>query len=349
MSNAEQQSKQSHFLTHLLALGLLAVAHLPFAVVEFSRLWWREHYQFFPFAFGAFAWLLYSRRRPGAFQWDHFNSLLVAGDLVCLSAGVALPSPWLVCFGLLLVLLVVCRSFFDVGYQSSLAYLILLPLITLRLPGNYDLDLIQWLQRVTTSVASELLNFVGVLHLRLGNVLEFPGKRFLVEEACSGVQSLFTLLFLAVLIICGYRRRLLHAIVVLATALCVAGVMNTLRVCTVAVAWSRFGSDLSSGWQHDTVGYIALVVGALLVLSADAFAEFFTGFVPDEPGAGVQAVFRNPFIVLWNRIFFRVPLDPEAPAAPVVGPALRTGTIALGGASLVCLVFITLQFIVYEF
>ena len=41
---------------------------------------------------------------------------------------------------------------------------------------------------------------MGYLHLRRGNIIELPDKQLLVEEACSGVQSLFTVLFLAVLI-----------------------------------------------------------------------------------------------------------------------------------------------------
>ena len=331
-----EHSAQSLRLS-LLALGLLLLAHLPLAVVHHMRLWEREHYQFFPFAFGAFGWLLYTRRQPGGFIWDHLNSVLVLLDLMCLTAAFSLatPSPLLVVAGMMLLLLAIARSFPDSEVRTSLGYLILLPVITFRPPWNYDLTAIQWLQRVTTSVASELLNFCGFLHLRTGNVLEFPGKRFMVEEACSGVQSLFTLLFLAALIVCGYRRRWLHSLIVLSTAAGLAGVMNVLRVCAVAIAWDTTELDLSSGWQHDLLGYAALVIAGLLVLSADACCAFFLSSVPDLTAGSVTTDYLNPHVRLWNWMFTRrrrkedeKPLIKSLPMAP----------ITLVFAAVVCLV-----------
>lgn len=342
MSAVEQSPAPGRFQHHTVALWLLIGAHLPFFVIEFCRQWQREHYQFFPFAFAAFAWLLNSRRFPGAFRWGHFNTLLVVGDLVCLTAGVIFNSPLLVCFGLLLTLFAICRSLYDMQVEGSLAYLILLPAITLRPPQNYDMELIHWLQRATTRVASELLNFFGVLHLRTGNVLEFPGKRFLVEEACSGVQSLFTLLFLATFIVCIHRRKLLHSVAVLSCAVCLAGVLNVMRVCTVAVAWDRFGVDLSAGLPHEAVGYCALIIAALLVLSADAMAEFLTDYIPDQAGVGVQAIFRNPFITLWNRLFIRMPRNLEQVNAELP-ESVSCGSAVSGSVALVSLSFLVLQ------
>ncbi len=137
----------------------------------------------------------------------------------------------------------------------------------------------------------------------MGNVLEFPGKRFLVEEACSGVQSLFTMLFLAIVITVGYRRKLFHTLLVLISAAFFAGVMNVLRVVAISVAWSSDQYDLSVGWQHEAIGIVALVFAAGLVYSADATIQFFCSPVPDIPGAGLSAVYRNPVTSLWNWLF----------------------------------------------
>lgn len=321
----------------MIALGLMLLAHLPLAITHHLTLWKREHYQFFPFAFGAFGWLLYTRRQRGAFTWDHLNSVLVLLDLLCLGAALSLatPSPLLVVAGLMFLLLAIARSLPDSEIRTSLGYLIILPLITFRPPWNYDLTAIQWLQRVTTSVASQLLNFFGYLHLRAGNVLEFPGKRFMVEEACSGVQSLFTLLFLAALIVCGYRRRWLHSLIVLATAAGLAGVMNVLRVCAVAIAWDTAQVDLSSGWQHDALGYAALVIAGLLVLSADACCAFFLSTVPDLAAGGISSGLRNPHVGFWNWMFTR-PRRSETDQPQV--NSLPIAPVAMGTAAVVCVV-----------
>lgn len=282
------------------AAGLLVVAHLPLFIEQCRRLWALEYYQFFPFAFLAFGILFYQRRLPATLRWDAVNSVLLIADLGLLVAGVVLNSPQAVYLGMLLLCLVACRSCLDVEYDRSLAYLWLLPLVTLRLPLRYDEQVIHWLQSVTTQAGSLLLNQFGFLHLRQGNVLTFPGKQFLVEEACSGVQSLFTVLFLACLIVCGYRRNWVHAAVVLVSGFAVAGLMNTLRICSISVAWSEYQLDLSTGWQHDALGYAALLAAAGLVVSADALLSFFLDPVPDAPGGGVSFLFRNPLIAAWN-------------------------------------------------
>jgi hypothetical protein len=39
-----------------------------------------------------------------------------------------------------------------------------------------------------------------------------PGKQFLIAEACSGVKSLFTIMFIAALVISMKRRSMLHGL-----------------------------------------------------------------------------------------------------------------------------------------
>ncbi|MEZ6131852.1 MAG: exosortase/archaeosortase family protein [Planctomycetaceae bacterium] len=325
----------------VIALILLATAHLPFVTLQCQRLWSLEYYQFFPFAFGAFAFLFRQRMLRGVVRWDLLCTLLVILDLLLLAGGIWKTSPLAVYSGALLLCLAVCRACVDAEYECSLSYLFLLPLITLRPPLLYDEKVIHWLQSVTTRVGSLLLNHAGFLHLREGNILQFPGKRFLVEEACSGVQSLFTVLFLACLIICGYRRRWLHAAVVLASGFAVAGLMNVLRICAISVAWSEFQWDLSIGWQHDALGYAALATAAGLVLSADALMEFFFESVPDTRGSGVSFLFRNPFIVFWNRIFrLRRRTATLQSAAPAVA---GYSSLLLTAAAVVCVCSVTLQ------
>lgn len=303
MSAGSMTTKVKQLLAKHLWLFVLFLIHLPFMGLEFVRLWNLEHYQFFPFALGAFAYFVFQRRFPGNFHWTTFGWCLVVLDVLLLVAAFYLRSPLFAYAGAIALTSAVCRAIPDAQYESSLGYLVLLLLITVRLPQGLDMDAIHWLQRMTTGVASHLLNHLGFLHLCSGNVLEFPGKRFLVEEACSGVQSLFTLLFLAAIITCGYRRKLFHTLLVLLSAACFAGLLNILRVAAISIAWSEYQHDLSVGWQHDLVGHLALVIAAALVYSADATIEFICSPVPDAPGARLSAVYLNPITSCWNWLF----------------------------------------------
>ena len=310
----------ANFLKGHFLLCLLVLAHLPFLTVYLRGLWQTTHYQFFPFAIGSFVWLFLTRKSAHE-TWTVLSKLLVAADLICLSAQFLIFSPWLATVGLVCLSLAWCMASRDEGYRRNLFYLGLLAVLIIRIPLSYDERLIHWLQRITTSAASETLNRLNMLHYREGNILQFPGKSFLVEEACSGVQSLFTILFVAALTACLKRRSLVHAITLIASGLVFAGIMNTLRVISIAVAWEKYSVDLSTGWQHDATGYFFLTATALLLMSADRFLEFLLERVPDIRSNGPAESFFNPIIQAWNWCFTVSPANRgtslEATSRPV--------------------------------
>jgi exosortase len=76
--------------------------------------------------------------------------------------------------------------------------------------------------------------------------------------------------------------------------------MNTIRILLIPLADVHMGLDLSTGVAHDLLGYAALIVGALLVLSTDQLFTFLFGQVEDisEDTAGLQ----RPITRFWNNI-----------------------------------------------
>ncbi len=308
-------------------LAILTAVHLPFLVAYLGGLWRHTHYQFFPFAIGAFVWLFAKRKSEEPERWTWPTKILLAVDVVCLAAQPFQYSPWLAAVGLVALLTAWCFASRDAGYDRRLTYLALLPLLVVRLPLMYDEQLIHWLQRLTTSFASSAMHRFGMLHFREGNVLQFPGKSFMVEEACSGVQSLFTILFLAALVICLKRRSAIHGTVLLASGFFFAGIMNTLRVFSVAFAWEKYATDLSSGISHDVLGYICLAVAAVMLMSADAFLGFFSDPVTEtfRPESSGQ-VFHNPLIRLSNRLVAVVPTATDSKGNNSTQASARLGS-----------------------
>ena len=56
----------------------------------------------------------------------------------------------------------------------------------LRLDQRFALQLQEW----ATEGSSRVLALLGVPHLLSGLLIEIPGQRLLVEEACSGINSI---------------------------------------------------------------------------------------------------------------------------------------------------------------
>jgi exosortase len=310
---------------------LLLAAHLPFAVLHYVGTWKLEHYQFFPFAFGMFAWLFHTRRDPAMERWGWFSLALIAVDLLLLGASVWLSSPWLAVAGMMALLTAWCRASRERGYKGSLLGLSLLLILTLRLPNDLDNQLIQWLQGRTTSLASGICHRIGLVHFSDGNILTVPGKQFLIAEACSGVKSLFTIMFIAALVIAMKRRSMLHGLTLVLMGMGTAGLMNTVRVLSVIVVWEKYQFDLSTGWIHDALGYLTLGIAALLLMSADAGLDLFTAWIPDIRRPGAMAIYANPFIFLWNRYVSTSMPDSETnsiPARPLAAKAVKIFAVA---------------------
>lgn len=310
---------------------LLLAAHLPFAVLHYVGTWKLEHYQFFPFALGMFAWLFHTRRDPSLERWGWFSLALIGVDLMLLVASVWLSSPWLAVAGLLAVLTAWCRASRERGYGGSLLCLSLLLVLTLRLPNDLDTQLIQWLQGRTTSLASGICHRIGLVHFSDGNILTVPGKQFLIAEACSGVKSLFTIMFIAALVIAMKRRSVLHGLTLVLLGMGTAGLMNTVRVLSVIMVWEQYQFDLSTGWIHDALGYVTLGIAALMLMSADAGLDLLTAWIPDIRRPGAMAIYANPFIRCWNWYVATSMPDPESdriPARPLATRALKVFAVA---------------------
>lgn len=273
---------------------------LPLLVPYLVSLWPLEHYQYFPLALLAVALMAHGRwdRRPnppaGVFGWA-----LLLGGLLAVAAGIPIFSPWLGAVGFVLIAAAALWSSREpAGFR--LLGLALPLLMILRLPLELDELLIIRLQGWTTRLASWLLDLVAIPHLVNGNVIELTSRELFVAEACSGIQSVFTLLFLASLLVAYKRHPIWFVPGYWLAAVLAAMLGNSLRVAIVAVAEASYGLDWATGLAHDLVGYTTLLIASLLLLSFDQFAMAMLhpiqGRVPDVEG------WTNPLVQLWDQL-----------------------------------------------
>jgi exosortase len=273
MSRAEAPSAGRVRDPMLLVLVVIA-GHLPFLLVYFHNLWrYRPHYEFFPLMLAAFAWLVWVRWPSPPAEHARGTRLLslglLAAGLVCLGGSLLLFSPWvaavaslLSCGGLLLAL----------GGRAAIAPLApvwLMLCILIPPPFRLDNQLIRFLQQLTATSCSALLDAVNVDHLLSGNVFRLPDRELFVAEACSGVHSQLALLAVCVLLVVVFRRPPLHALLMLVASVFWSAVVNIARVTIVVLAAAGWGQDLSTGWVHELLGYVLTAAGVLLLFSTD--------------------------------------------------------------------------------
>ncbi len=276
-------------------VGLLACG-LPMLVIYFSRMWRLAHYQYFPFAILAVLWLAWTRsdrRFYPPMSWISITCVSLGG--IALAGGWSLRSPWMVAIAFFFFA-AGCLNVMRGPLDKSLLALALPLALLVRLPLGYDSLIVLWLQPITTQLSSLLLDVAGVPHAVNKNVIQLVNRDLFVAEACSGIQSAFTLAFLSTLLIAVYRRRLWLAPFYLGIACVLAVAGNVLRVTTVAVVDHALEWDWAEGWSHDLLGYLTLGISALFLISFDRLITS----VLHPTGEAIVASKSNPIIRIWN-------------------------------------------------
>lgn len=275
--------------------GALTIASIPLLMVYLGQMWSLERYQYFPFVFVAFGVLLYKRfDRHFTRPKDWYRWAQIGVGMLCVVAATYLRSPWLNAIGFVLVMASFLGSSRDTQGRSLIP--LVLPLLMLiRLPLGYDQLLVIKLQSITTDLSSVMLDLFGVPHVAAANVIGLTNKELFVAEACSGIQSVFTLAFIALVVITFLERRIWLTPIYLIISVLLAVAANVIRVTTVALGEAWYSVDLASGWTHDLIGYLALVSAVLFLLSFDQLVMVFLHPV-EVPAVPV----RNPLAVAWN-------------------------------------------------
>jgi len=122
------------------------------------------------------------------------------------------------------------------------------------------------LQLFASSVAETILSFFDIPVLRDGNVLELASQRLSVVEACSGIRSLLTLSYLALVYGYFFDKKVWMRWLLLAATVPIAIAANASRV-TLTGILSEWRTDLAHGFFHTLEGWVLFIVaGALLFL-----------------------------------------------------------------------------------
>lgn len=291
-------SEAKSSLVGWLWLALLA-SPLPLVIAYLFGLLAYSQYHYVPALVLAMAFLFASTwdrtisLPRGVFVW----SLLASGSALVL-VGCYFWSPWSATVGFVLISGAALRQCNSSKQTWGLLGLWPLTWLLLRLPMNLDTSVSSWLQRITARVSSFILDWIEIPHQLTGNVFHLPHGTLFVEEACSGIQSVFALFFCSVLwVVWKHRSFALLPIYVLA-AMFGAGIMNVLRVTVICIAQERWQLDWAHGWRHDVLGYICLLIAIALLISSDRLLRIVFYPLPSS----TDNLLVNPLRAGWNRV-----------------------------------------------
>ncbi len=251
-------------------LALIALVGFgPLLAQFFYNLWQFNTYQFFPLALTGGAFLIargvQEARRPFKQRSLWLRTPLLLATLGVLAPASVLWSPWLGAAAFLLAVL--AASWWFGGWRLLRevfpGWLVLLTVLPppLKLDTRFAMLLQEW----ATAGSSRLLGLLGIPHLLTGLIIEIPGQRLLVEEACSGINSVLFMTSACVFYAMWRRRSVLFLGLLYALTIGCVLAGNLVRITSGAWVLFHFQIDLFVGWKHEALG---------LVLTA-----FYLGFI----------------------------------------------------------------------
>jgi exosortase B len=282
------------------AAGLLLL-YVPTYVTLARTLWRDDAYAHGPIMLAVCAWLVWRDRaalqEEGAPRAPVAGGFLVAAglllyflgrtqELVLFEAASQLP----VMAGTLLVLR---------GWRAvrRFAFALALLFFVIPLPG-FILDAITAPLKIFVSASvAALLHAFGYPIERAGVMLQVGDYQLLVADACSGMNSIYSLLALALVYVrlTGPARRMRLPLVLLAVVP-IAVLANIVRVAVLALITYHWGDAAAEGFLHGFAGMLVFVVAVLMLVAWDRAVS--RALEPIRAaGPEVQA---TPTPVAWN-------------------------------------------------
>lgn len=152
------------------------------------------------------------------------------------------------------------------------------------------------LQLMSSALGVGFLQLIGVTAFREGNVIDLGPIQLQVVEACSGLRYLIPLIALTLLSAYLFQHRLWKRVVLVASAIPLAVLLNGLRIGLIGVLVERFGKGAAEGFMHLFEGWLLFVL-SLAILGAEMWLLGKVGdeSVPDadrseaRPGAALSS------------------------------------------------------------
>lgn len=150
-------------------------------------------------------------------------------------------------------------------------------LFMMPLPITFVEALTGSLKQWISVIAEELLHGAGYPIARNGVVITIGQYQLLVADACSGLNSMFSLLAIGLLFmyLVGRPSKLYNGIM-LASIIPIAFIANLVRILALILITYHFGDEAGQGFMHGFAGMFLLIVAVLLLFALDAILARWT-------------------------------------------------------------------------
>ena len=207
------------------------------------------------------------KRRTNLRSWS--VRVLQLAAVVTLLFGLVIRSPWCAMVSLIVLTASMFLTISGVRKVVNLWGIWFLLWLMVPAPFNLDQKLITKLQFVGSRLSSFVLDAVGIQHLMDGNTLWLRSKQLFVDEACSGIISMLSIVACAIIYAVFKNRSPLHLALLALASIGWATLLNVVRISTIAYVLDTWGVDWSIGALHEILSLVLFLVAFLRILCTD--------------------------------------------------------------------------------
>lgn len=160
---------------------------------------------------------------------------------------------------------------FGVQVTRAFWFPLLFLVFMIPIPGFIVDSLTGPLKQQVSSAVEQILYAAGYPIARSGVVLTIGHYQLLVADACSGLNSIFSLAALGVLYLYLMRyRNVLRNLVILAAIIPIAIAANIVRTAVLVLVTYHFGGEAGQGFLHSAAGLVLFVAALGLFFAVDS-------------------------------------------------------------------------------
>jgi len=258
----------------MLAAGLLAMA-LPLAWDWSHGTWELQTQGHEPLILGISAWLVW-RRREAIAALDTPAAPRAGMALFLFALAMHLVGRLLGVFRLELISMMLVPAALLLHFKGFAAlrlvwFAFFFLVFAVPLPFSLVLAVTGPMKAAVSALAAQLLSVAGYPIGLSGVVITIGQYQLLVNEACAGLQTMFTLEAMGLL----YASLMNHGSALRNTLLAVlvvpiAFLANVVRVMVLALVTYHWGDAAGQGFLHGFAGMVLFLVALVLVMGADA-------------------------------------------------------------------------------
>lgn len=169
-------------------------------------------------------------------------------------------------FSILLLVSGIVTGYWGLKTLKTVRFAVLYLLFMIPLPYIVFNSIAFPLQMIAARGASHILNWIDIPVFREGNIINLPHLSLGVVKACSGIQSLISLLAISVLLTRLAPLTGLPAVLFNLSVIPIAVVANMLRIAVTGILGYSVNVRLAEGFFHMFSGWILFVVAFLILV-----------------------------------------------------------------------------------